>query len=81
MRKTNTNLSNYDDFRKYSVEEIGNMLGIYNKYALGHDIFEIKDKAKTFFQNDVCELMQEYILHRLSRVEDVLNGKITPVKS
>ena len=23
---------------------IGNMLGIYNKYALGHDIFEIKDK-------------------------------------
>ena len=24
MRKTNTNLSNYDDFRKYSVEEIGN---------------------------------------------------------
>ena len=25
MRKTNTNLSNYDDFRKYSVEEIGNM--------------------------------------------------------
>lgn len=28
MRKTNTNLSNYDDFRKYSVEEIGNMLGI-----------------------------------------------------
>ena len=28
MRKTNTNLSNYDAFRKYSVEEIGNMLGI-----------------------------------------------------
>lgn len=28
MRKTNTNLSNYDDFRKYSVEEIGNMFGI-----------------------------------------------------
>ncbi len=39
-------------------------------------IFEIKDKAKTFFQKDVCELMKEYILHRLSRVEDVLNGKI-----
>lgn len=28
MGKTNTNLSKYDDFRKYSVEEIGNMLGI-----------------------------------------------------
>ena len=39
-------------------------------------ICEIKDKAKTFFQHDVCELMQEYILHRLSRAEDVLNGKI-----
>ena len=28
MRKTNTNLSNYDDFRKYSVDEIGKMLGL-----------------------------------------------------
>lgn len=28
MIKTNTNLSNYDDFRKYSVDEIAKMLGL-----------------------------------------------------
>ena len=35
MRKTNTNLSNYDDFRKYSVEEIGNMFGIGKTRKVG----------------------------------------------
>lgn len=30
---------------------IGNMLGIYNKYALGHDIFEIKNKNTVVFPN------------------------------
>ena len=30
---------------------VGNMLGIYNKYALGHDIFEIKDDNVIAFPN------------------------------
>ena len=30
---------------------IGNMLGIYNKYALGHDIFEIKEDNIVSFPN------------------------------
>jgi len=30
---------------------IGNMLGVYNKYALGHDIFEIKDNNIVVFSN------------------------------
>jgi phosphoglycerol transferase MdoB-like AlkP superfamily enzyme len=30
---------------------IGNMLGIYNPYALGHDIFEIKDDNIVVFPN------------------------------
>lgn len=30
---------------------IGNMLGFYNKYALGHDIFNIKDKNIVVFPN------------------------------
>ncbi|MDD4706431.1 MAG: LTA synthase family protein [Bacilli bacterium] len=30
---------------------IGNMLGIYNKYAIGHDIFEIKDDNIIAFPN------------------------------
>src|SRR5574344_653779 len=30
---------------------IGNMFGIYNKYALGHDIFEIKDDNVIAFPN------------------------------
>ena len=30
---------------------LGNMLGVYNKYALGHDIFEIKDDNIVVFSN------------------------------
>lgn len=30
---------------------VGNMIGIYNKYALGHDIFEIKDDNIIAFPN------------------------------
>lgn len=30
---------------------IGNMFGIYNKYALGNDIFEIKDDSVIAFPN------------------------------
>ncbi len=30
---------------------LGNMLGFYNKYALGHDIFEIKDNNIVVFPN------------------------------
>ncbi len=30
---------------------VGNMVGIYNKYALGHDIFEIKDDNVVVFPN------------------------------
>ncbi len=30
---------------------IGNMVGLYNKYALGHDIFEIKDNNIVSFPN------------------------------
>lgn len=30
---------------------VGNMVGIYNKYALGHDIFEIKDDNIVSFPN------------------------------
>ena len=50
MRKTNTNLSNYDDFRKYSVEEIGNMLGIG------------KTKTRELPKNFSCNIMQLHLL-------------------
>ena len=30
---------------------LGNMFGFYNKYALGHDIFNIKDKNIVIFPN------------------------------
>ena len=30
---------------------IGNMIGVYNPYALGHDIFEIKDNNIVAFPN------------------------------
>ena len=30
---------------------VGNMVGIYNKYALGKDIFEIKDENTVVFPN------------------------------
>ena len=36
----------------YDVQPtISNMLGFYNKYALGHDIFEIKDQNIIVFPN------------------------------
>ena len=64
MRKTNTNLSNYDDFRKYSVEEIGNMLGIGKTKTLlqsrllpvtkiGRDYFTSKTAIQDFFNKNV----------------------------
>ena len=30
---------------------IGNMMGLYNEYALGHDIFEIKEHSIVSFPN------------------------------
>lgn len=34
-----------------AMPTLGNMLGFYNKYALGHDIFEIKDDNIVVFPN------------------------------
>lgn len=66
MRKTNTNLSNYDDFRKYSVEEIGNMLGIgktktrellqsklLHVTKIGRDYFTSKTAIQDFLNKNV----------------------------
>ena len=44
MGKTNTNLSKYDDFRKYSVEEIGNMFGIGKTKTLERSELECRMK-------------------------------------
>ena len=66
MRKTNTNLSNYDDFRKYSVEEIGNMFGIGKTKTsellqsrlipvtkIGRDYFTSKTAIQDFLNKNV----------------------------
>lgn len=66
MRKTNTNLPNYDDFRKYSVEEIGNMLGIGKTKTrellqsrllpvtkIGRDYFTSKTAIQDFLNKNV----------------------------
>ena len=34
-----------------AMPTLGNMLGFYNEYALGHDIFNIKDKNIVVFPN------------------------------
>ena len=62
----NTNLSNYDDFRKYSVEEIGNMLGIGKTKTrellqsrllpvtkIGRDYFTSKTAIQDFLNKNV----------------------------
>lgn len=66
MRKANTNLSNYDDFQKYSVEEIGNMLGIGKTKTrellqsrllpvttIGRDYFTSKTAIQDFLNKNV----------------------------
>ena len=66
MRKTNTNLSNYDDFRKNSVEEIGNMFGIGKTKTrellqsrllpvtkIGRDYFTSKTAIQDFLNKNV----------------------------
>ena len=41
-----------NDYGQFSVmPTVGNMLGVYNKYALGHDIFEIKNDNIISFPN------------------------------
>ena len=54
MRKTNTNLSNYDDFRKYSVEEIGNMFGIGKTKTR-----ELLQSRLLYFQNSNSRLSKQ----------------------
>ena len=76
MRKTNTNLSNYDDFRKYSVEEIGNMLGIGKTKTrellqsrllpvtkIGRDYFTSKTKmwVKSCFSRQRCVVKELFM--------------------
>ena len=78
MRKTNTNLSNYDDFRKYSVEEIGNMFGIGKTKTrellqsrllpvtkIGRDYFTSKTAIQdkdALSKNFSCNIMQLHLL-------------------
>lgn len=52
MKGTKLNQEITDVMGMYDVmPTIGNMLGFYNKYALGHDIFNIKDKNIVVFPN------------------------------
>ena len=52
MKGTNLNFENTNVMGMYDVvPTLGNMLGFYNKYALGHDIYDIKDKNIVVFPN------------------------------
>ena len=60
MRKTNTNLSNYDDFRKYSVEEIGKtktrellQSKLLPVTKIGRDYFTSKTAIQDFLNKNV----------------------------
>ena len=68
MRKTNTNLSNYDDFRKYSLlhNVVGNMFGIGKTKTrellqsrllpvtkIGRDYFTSKTAIQDFLNKNV----------------------------
>lgn len=53
---------------------VGNMLGIYNKYALGHDIFEIKDDNIISFPNG--NFLTNKVYYRSTKEEyKVLNSE------
>ena len=52
MKGTNLNMNVTDVMGMYDVQPtLGNMLGFYNKYALGHDIFNIKNQNIVVFPN------------------------------
>ena len=52
MKDTDLNFENKNVMGMYDVmPTLGNMLGYYNKYALGHDIFDIKDNNIVVFPN------------------------------
>ena len=52
MKGTKLNVENKNAMGMYDVvPTLGNMLGFYNKYALGHDINEIKDNNIVVFPN------------------------------
>ena len=52
MKGTKLNFENKNVMGMYDVmPTLGNMLGFYNKYALGHDIFSIKDNNIIVFPN------------------------------
>ena len=52
MQGTNLNQEVTNVMGMYDVmPTLGNMFGFYNKYALGHDIFNIKDKNIVVFPN------------------------------
>jgi len=52
MKGTNLNFENTNAMGMYDVSPtLGNMFGFYNKYALGHDIYTIKDKNIVVFPN------------------------------
>lgn len=52
MTGTKLNQNNTDVMGMYDVmPTLGNMFGFYNKYALGHDIFNIKEKNVVPFPN------------------------------
>lgn len=66
MGKTNANLSNYNDFRKYSVDEIGKMLGLGKTKTrellqsrllpvtkIGRDYFTSKSAIQDFLSQNV----------------------------
>ena len=52
MNNTKLNFENTNVMGMYDVEPtIGNMFGFYNKYSLGHDIFNIKENNIVVFPN------------------------------
>ena len=52
MKGTKLNFENKNVMGMYDVvPTLGNMLGFYNKYALGNDIYNIKDKNIVVFPN------------------------------
>ena len=52
MKGTKLNKEHKNVMGMYDVmPTLGNMFGFYNKYALGHDIFDIKDKNIVVFPN------------------------------
>lgn len=78
MKGTKLNFENKNVMGMYDLAPtMGNMFGFYNKYALGRDIYEIKDKNIVIFPNSNWVNNKVYYNSQRGEIYPITNEQIT----